>query len=142
MKVTRYLFALGTTMLVALLGCKGARPIVPPKSLPSGTVQMHFTRKITGPIDLTINGVRVPVEQKKKKARHLTVSGLSEGMHIYYIASYQEVIGPDYGEFEVGPDGGVFQVHFVRKLKAALRNPSSQVSPTPDAVPGLIAVLD
>jgi len=70
-------------------------------------------------MELTIDGARVPIEQKSKKARTLTVSGLSQGTHKYFLFCPREVYGPDLGEMEVGPGAGVFQVHFSQRLKVA-----------------------
>jgi hypothetical protein len=135
----------GTLLLAALaaiIGCTQVRPILPRKPLPPGTFQIYFIRKIIGPVDLTINGVRIPVEQKKKKVRWLTVSGLPEGKHNYFIASHMEALGPDYGDFEIGPGEGVFQTHFARKLKAIFYNTGGSASPAAEGIPGVTAVLD
>jgi hypothetical protein len=133
---------LAAAVLATMIGCKGVKPILPRKKLPPGTFQMHFIRKIAGPVDLTINGVRIPIEQKKKKVQWLTVSGLSQGKHNYFITSHMEAIGPDYGDFEIGPDEGVFQVHFARKLKAAFYNTGGSVSPAAEGIPGVTAFMD
>jgi len=130
-------------ILTAMLGCTATlTPFLPKKPLPPGTLQMQFTRKIAGPVDLTIDGVRVPVTQKNKKAQVLLVRGLSEGKHTYFIASHLDIIGPDFGEFEIGPDKGVFQVHFAQKLKAALYETGEIIAPKPEGIPGVTAVLE
>ena len=141
MKVTRW-FAIAAIVAQALVvGCTGVRPILPRNTLPTGTLQMHFVKKISGPLDVTIDGVRIPVEQKKKKVQLLTISGLSQGKHYYFLASPQDVIGPDYGEFEIGPDEGVFQIHFANRLKTALVETGTS-APVPEGIPGVTAVLE
>lgn len=144
MKVTMRLFIatiVAQTLMVLMFGCTGVRPILPRNTLPPGTLQIHFVKKISGPLDITIDGIRIPVKQKKKKAQLLTISGLSQGKHYYFFASHFDVIGPDYGEFEIGPDEGVFQIHFSNRLKAALIGAGSS-APVPEGIPGVVAVLE
>jgi len=128
--------------LVLTAGCKKARPILPKSPLPPGTFQIQFTSKVSGPLELALNGVRIPVEQKKKKAKRLTISGLSQGVHRYFIASLVDVIGPDVGEVEIGPDAGVFQVHFSQRLKIVAYDLAQTAVPKPDGLPGVKAVLE
>jgi hypothetical protein len=142
-KGTKIIEVAAAGVLTVMLGCTSALlPFLPQKPLPSGTLQMQFTRKIVGPVDLTIDGVRVPVTQKNKKAQVLIVSGLSQGRHTYFIASHLDIIGPDFGEFEIGPDKGVFQVHFAQKLKAALYETVGSLAPKPEGIPGVTAMLE
>jgi hypothetical protein len=128
--------------MVAMLGCKEVKPVLPKKPLATGTYQMHFTRKVLGPLDITIDGIRIPIEQKKKKGRTLTISGLSEGKHTYFLVAYREIIGPDLGEIEIGPTEGVFRVHFAKRLKLAFANPTLASVPTAPGIPGVTAVLE
>jgi len=128
--------------LLSLFGCKGAKPILPKRPLPSGTFQVRFTSKIRGPLELTINGSRVPVEQKKKKARTLTVSGLPVGTHRYFFFCPTEVIGPDLGEIEMGPDNGVFQVHFSQRLRMSHKDSIHVATPKATDTGGIVAVLE
>jgi hypothetical protein len=94
---------------------------------------VRFTSRVRGPLELTINGSRVPVEQRAKRARTLTVSGLAPGTHRYFFYCPDEAIGPDLGEFEMGPDAGVFQVHFSQRLRVAYHEPAA---PAPGGAPG------
>jgi hypothetical protein len=128
-------------VLASMLGCKGVRPILPRKPLPPDTIQMHFIRKISGPLDITIDGVRIPVEQKKKKAQLLTIRGLSQGKHYYFISSPHDLIGPDLGDFEIGPDEGIFQIHFANRLKVALVEAGAP-APEAEGIAGVTAVLE
>jgi len=130
------------TALAVVIGCKRAAPILPKRPLPPGTFQMQFTSKITGPVELVIDGVRIPVEQKKKKARRLTISGLSQGKRHYYISSHIDMIGPDMGEVEIGPETGVFQVHFTQRLKTATYDDARANAHKPEDIPGVKAVLE
>jgi hypothetical protein len=123
------------TALMALAAC-GARPILPRRPPPQGTFQARFTKGVRGPLELTIDGARVPVEQKGRSGRTLTVSGLSEGTHRYFFYCPAEVIGPDKGEFEIGPGAGVFQVHFSQKLRVAFRDAPPARGQAPAAAPG------
>jgi len=145
MKVTKSINAVGLAAMVAvvaMLGCNEPKPVVPKRPLATGTLQMHFTRKVLGPLDITIDGVRIPIEQKKKKGRTLTISGLSEGKHTYFLVAYREIIGPDWAEFEIGSDTGVFQVHFVKRLKLQFANPTLAAAPAAEGIPGVRAVLE
>ena len=144
MSGTKYFGVMAGAALAVAVGCTttALRPFLPRKPLPPGTLQMQFTRKITGPVDLTIDGTRIPITQKNKKAQVLTVSGLSQGKHSYFIASHADVIGPDFGEFEVGPTEGVFQVHFAQKLKAVLFDTGEATAPSAEGLPGVTAVLE
>jgi len=142
-KRTKIIGVAATGILTVMLGCTATlMPFIPQKPLPPGTLQMQFTRKIVGPVDLTIDGVRVPVTQKRKRAQVLLVSGLSQGKHTYFIASHLDIIGPDFGEFEIGPDKGVFQVHFAQKLRAVLYETGETLAPKPEGIPGVTAVLE
>jgi hypothetical protein len=129
--------------LAALAACTGARPILPRRPPPQGTFQARFTRGIRGPLELTIDGARIPVEQRGRSGRTLTVSGLSEGTHRYFFYCPAEVMGPDKGEFEIGPGAGVFQVHFSQKLRVAYAEaPGARgLAPAP-AHGGVTAVLE
>ncbi|MDR0498741.1 MAG: hypothetical protein LBH03_03265 [Holophagales bacterium] len=143
MKGTKIFGLAALSALAVTVGCTMALlPFIPQKPLPPGTFQMQFTRKIVGPVDLTINGVRVPVTQKNKKAQVLIVSGLSQGKHTYFIASHLDIIGPDFGEFEMDSDKGVFQVHFAQKLKATLYDTGETLAPKPEGISGVTAVLE
>jgi len=141
MRVINFFGTIAAVILVTAVGCNRAKPILPKRPLPPGTFQMQFTNKVAGPVELLINGTRIPVEQKRKRGKRLTISGLSQGTHRYFIASHIEVIGPDMGEIEIGPDTGVFQVHFSQRLRSTTYG-AHRDSPTPASVPGLRAVLE
>ncbi|MCL1894510.1 MAG: hypothetical protein FWG02_09825 [Holophagaceae bacterium] len=141
MKVTKFFGVIALAFFFTLTGCKGVRPILPAKKLPPDTLQMYFVKKISGPVDLTIDGTRIPVVQKQKKVQLLTISGLSLGKHYYFITSHVDAIGPDYGEFEIGSDEGVFQIHFSNRLKAALLETGHSV-PVAEGIPGVKAILE
>jgi hypothetical protein len=134
--------ALAAAIALVAVGCKGAKPILPKRPLPSGTFQVQFTKKIRGPLELTINGERVPVAQKKKKGKILTVTGLPVGSHRYFFYCPADVMGPDLGDIEMGPDSGVFQVHFSQKMRMAYRNPSQETTQNAAGAGGIAAVLE
>ena len=135
---------LGLLALAALSlpACRSAKPILPKKPVPTGTLQMHFVNKVRGQVDLTIDGVRVPVRRKTKKAQVLTIAGLSEGTHRYHISGWVEVFGPDLGEVEIGSEGGVFQVHFAQRLRTTIYKGREEAAPPAEGIAGVTAVLE
>jgi hypothetical protein len=141
MNATKFIGVLAIAALAAVAACKKVRPILPKTPVPPGTFQIRFTKKIRGPMDLVIDGVRIPVEQKTKKARTLTVSGLSEGKHQYHISCRREAVGPDVGEIEIVPSKGIFQVHFSQRLKTTIYT-SDDTPPAAEGIPGVKAVLE
>ena len=67
-------------MVLPGLGCAKLRN-KPVKAVPEGTVLFAFNRKVRGPVELTLDGVRVPVAPvtKNKAARSLVVTGIAPG---------------------------------------------------------------
>lgn len=127
-------------VLAGTLGCRGAKfqPVV---EAPSGALQFHFTRKILGPIELTLDGTRIPVEQQGKKGfRQLLVTGLASGKHRYFISSPRDSFGPDLGEVEIGPAKGIRMEVFAQKFAAVLYGTPEPLPPA-EGLPGIRAVL-
>jgi len=129
-------------ILVAGLACKKVTS-KPTKSVPAGTVLFEFTRKVQGPVELTLDGVRIPVEaaRKNKKARSLVVTGLPAGKHRFFLYSPRDAFGPDQGEFEVTGTQGVFLVTFAQAFDAVLYGKADAL-PTAEGIPGVKARLE
>lgn len=131
-----------TLLLVAGLACR--KPTSKPtKSVPAGTVLFQFTHKVQGPVELTLDGVRIPVEiaRKKKKARSLVVTGLSAGKHRFFLYSPRDAFGPDQGEFELTGTQGVFLVTFAQAFDAVLYGQADAL-PAAEGMPGVKARLE
>ena len=141
----KMLLLLAGLMLAALgAGCaKKTEPILPKRPVPVGTVEIQFTKKVQGPIELVIDGTRVPVEQKKKgqAGKRLIVSGLTPGKHRFVLISPRDAFGPDQGEWLLPEDKGLFQVYFAQHFNATLYGQADPLPPAP-GLPGVKAVLE
>ncbi len=130
-----------TCILWAGLACGKPQPIVPARPVPAGTVLFQFTRKVVGPIELTIDGTRVPVVKVgKKQCRRLEVSGLALGRHRFVLLSPLEAFGPDQIDLELGAAKGEFKVLFAQELKSVLYG-SPEPMPAASGIPGVQARL-
>jgi len=130
-----------TCIICAGLACGKPQPIVPARPVPAGTVLFQFTRKVEGPLDLTVDGIRVTVQKVgKKKCNHLEVSGLSLGRHRFVLLSPLEAFGPDQIEVELGAGQGAFKVLFAQELKSVLYG-SPEPVPAAAGIPGVQARL-
>lgn len=129
--------------LLAGVACSKNVAIKPAKPVPVGTVLFQFTRKVLGPVDLTLDGARIPVEglKKGKKARSLVVSGLQAGKHRFFIYSSRDAFGADQGEFEVGGTQGVFLVTFAQSFDSVLYGKAEALPPA-EGIPGVKARLE
>lgn len=135
--------ALLAVVLVAMgaVACKRAtRPIVPKHPVPPGSVMIFFNRKISGPVELSIDGTRIPVVQTVKKPRNLVIAGLTVGKHRYFLSSPKDAFGPDQGELEVSAEKGVFIVAFAQGYRAVLYGTADTLPPAP-GLPGVTARL-
>ena len=65
--------ALAALAMFALTACKGI-PLKPAKPLPPGVVVLRFPRTIKGPLDLAIDGTRIPVAQTAKGGQVLRIA--------------------------------------------------------------------
>lgn len=133
--------ALLAMALVALgtLACKRpVRPIEAKRPLPPGTITFYFNRKVRGPLDLTLDGVRVPVAPAAKKSQHLVIKGLAPGAHRYFLSSPNDAFGPDQGEVVVLADKGIFLVAFAQEFKAVLYGNADTLPPAA-GIPGVTA---
>lgn len=137
-----------SAMIIATLalgtgaGCTKMSKAQPKKTVPSGTAHFQFTRKAQGPIELTIDGVRVAVEpaRKGKKAKHLMITGLAVGKHRFFLYSPRDAFGPDQGEFEITAAEGVHRITFVQAFDAVLYGKADALPPA-EGLPGVRAYL-
>ncbi|MBI4913522.1 MAG: hypothetical protein HY823_12350 [Acidobacteria bacterium] len=129
--------------LLAASGLACRRPAVlrPPKPVPPGTVLLQFTKVVKDPIDLTLDGVRVPVQISRKGGKNLWIRGLAPGKHRYFLSSFTLAFGPDQGEFFVTPEQGTFLVSFSQTFKAVLYGTAEPLPPA-EGIPGVTAVLE
>lgn len=123
------------------LACGKPQPIVPRRPVPAGTVLFQFTRKVEGPVELTIDGNRTPVvKRSRKKCLHLEVSGLPQGRHRFVLLSPLEAFGPDQIEVELGAANGEFKVLFAQELNSVLYGKPEPL-PASSGIPGVQAQL-
>lgn len=133
----------GLALLALGAGCaRKTTPILPKKPVPAGTVEIQFTKKVLGPLDLTLDGTRIPVQQLAKKGgTHLVISGLAPGRHRFVLISPLDAFGPDQGEFELPEGRGHFQVFFSQHFNATLYGKPEELPPAP-GLPGVKARLE
>ncbi|MGA2079977.1 MAG: hypothetical protein ABSH53_05115 [Holophaga sp.] len=142
MKVPLKLAVPTAVVILAGLACATPRPIVPERPVPPGSVLFMFTRRVAGPVDLAIDGTRVPVAKAtRKKCGRLTVSGLAPGPHRFVLLSPVEAFGPDQIAIDLGPARGEFRVLFAQDLKAVLYG-SPEPAPAAAGIPGVQARLE
>lgn len=134
-------FVPATVMLLALasLGCRKV-PLTPSSPIPAGSVVFRFTRTIRGPVELSLDGARIPVQQLPKKARSLVVKGLSQGKHRFFLTSQREAFSPDLGELDMVGDKGIYIVTLTQPMDAVLYGKPDPL-PTAEGLPGVMAVL-
>lgn len=130
---------LAAVAVLALAACKKI-PLKPAKPLPAGTVVLHFTRAVKGPLDLSIDGTRIPVAQGPKGGQVLTVEGLQPGRHRFFISSPQDAFSPDQAEIQLPDDGGYYEVVFAQRFEAVLYGKPAE-SPAAEGLPGVKASL-
>lgn len=132
--------AMAALVLVGIPGCRSAK-VLPIADAPSGVLQFHFTRKVEGPIELTLDGTRIPVEEIGKKGyRQLLITGLASGKHRYFLSSPRESFGPDLGEVELSAQNGIRMEVFAQKFAAVLYG-NPEPLPAAEGLPGVHAVL-
>ena len=135
---------LSLLLMTGTLGCSVKAlvpgPIRPKRPVPPGTLLVTFTKKVQGPLDLAIDGTRIPVQQEKKSGTQLVVTGLAPGKHTYFLTSPVDAFGFDQGTVEIRTDEGTFLPLFAQHFKATLYG---KPEPTPPAagLPGVTARL-
>lgn len=126
--------------ITGTLGCRKPK-VKPVPEAPAGVLQFHFTRKVEGPLELTVNSTRIPVEKQGKKGfRNLLVTGLPSGKHRFFLSSPRESFGPDLGEVEITPAKGARLEVFAQKFASVLYG-APEPLPAAEGLPGVRAVL-
>ncbi len=123
------------------MGCRKADTFKPQSPLSAGTLMIHFTNKVEGPVDLLIDDLRVPVSPSKKKVRNLVIRGLSPGHHRYFIFGSLDAFGPDHGEVELPQDQGLFLVNFSQHYNAVLYG-KAEPAEAAQGIPGVSARME
>jgi hypothetical protein len=144
MKQAQKLAFAGLTLL-AVIGCNRPKAIhsvakASPVSVPGGTLTLAFTRKVLGPLELSLDGVRIPVKQSLKGGKTLVVTGISTGRHRYFVESNRDAFGPDQGELEMSATQGVYYVIFAQRFEAVLYGKNTP-APSAEGLPGVSAIL-
>jgi hypothetical protein len=121
------------------MGCHKI-PLTSPKPLPSGTVVLRFTRKVHGPLELSLDGTRIPVAQYPKGAWSLVIKGLAPGKHRYFLSSPKEIFSPDLADLDMPSDKGVYEVVLTQKFDAVLYGKPDPL-PVAEGLPGVSATL-
>ncbi len=103
----------------AFLGCKKV-PLVPSRPVPAGEVIFRFTSTVRGPVEFTLDGTRIPVQQLPKGAVSLLVKGLTPGKHRFFLTSQHEAFSPDAGELDLPAGKGIYQVTLTQRLDSVL----------------------
>lgn len=131
--------ALAALAVFALTACKGI-PLKPAKPLPPGVVMLRFPRTIKGPLDLSVDGTRIPVAQTPKGGRVLRIEGLTAGTHKLFLSSPQDAFSPDVAEVSLPDDGGYYDVVFSQRFNAVLYGKPADM-PAAEGLPGVKASL-
>jgi hypothetical protein len=121
------------------MGCKKV-PLTPSRPIPAGSVVFRFTRPVGGPVELSLDGARIPVQQSAKAAKSLQVTGLAPGKHRFFLTSQHEIFSPDTGELDMPADKGLYEVTLTQKLDAVLYGKPDPL-PTAEGLPGVTATL-
>lgn len=139
MKVRVALSALALLVATALVGCKKV-PLTSSKPVPAGSVVVRFTRSVKGPLELSIDGTRIPVKQVAKEGLSLQISGLAPGKHRFFLTSEHETFSPDSGEWELDAAKGLYLVALTQKLDSVLYGKPDSLPPA-EGLPGITATL-
>lgn len=121
------------------MGCSKV-PLTPSSPIPAGSIVFRFTKAVKGPVELSLDGTRIPVQQLPKGARMLQVKGLAPGKHHYFLTSQHETFSPDAGELEMPADKGIYQITLTQSLIAVLYGKPDQLPPA-EGLPGVSAIL-
>ena len=130
----------GCLVLAAGAGCTKPKPIVPSKPVPPGTVLFQFTKKVEGPVDLTVDGIRIPVNKVGKKCLRLSIAGLPLGKHHLTLLSPQDAFGPDQMDVDLTAGKGEFKVLFAQQFNSEFYG-KAEPAPTSEGIPGVKATL-
>lgn len=123
----------------SFLGCRKV-PLTPSSPIPAGSVVFRFTKAVRGPVELNLDGARIPVQQLPKGAIILQVKGLTPGKHRFFMTSQRETFSPDMGELDMPSDKGIYQVTLTQRLNSVLYGKPDPL-PAAEGLPGVTAVL-
>jgi hypothetical protein len=123
----------------SFLGCRKV-PLTPSSPIPAGSVVFRFTKAVLGPVELNLDGARIPVQQLPKGAIILQVKGLTPGKHRFFMTSQRETFSPDMGELDMPSDKGVYQITLTQRLNSVLYGKPDPLPPA-EGLPGVTAVL-
>lgn len=126
-------------LAAAFTGCS-RMPLTPRNPIPAGSVVFRFTRAVKGPVELNLDGARIPVQQLPKGAISLQVKGLSAGKHRFFLTSQQEIFSPDSGELDLPADKGLYLITLTQRLDAVLYGKPDPL-PAAEGLPGVTATL-
>ncbi len=139
MKLHPVLPALVILGTATFFGCKKV-PLTPSHPIPAGEVVFRFTSKVQGPVELTVDGTRSPVQPLPKGAISLQVKGLAHGEHRFFLTSQRETFSPDLGELDLTGDQGLYLVTLTQHLDAVLYGKPDPL-PVAEGLRGVTAVL-
>ena len=139
MKFHTVLPAMVLSAAALFTGCSKV-PLTPSHPIPAGSVVFRFTRKVKGPVELSVDGARLPVQQLPKGAIALQVKGLSLGKHRFFLTSQHETFSPDSGELDFQAGKGIYQITLAQKLDSVLYGKADPL-PVAEGIPGVTAVL-
>lgn len=97
--------------------------------LPPGTLVLQFSKKVKGPIDLNIDGVRIKVDQSGKGGDTLIITGLEPTVHRFTIASPNDAFGPSSSDVVLPDDQGIVVPVFSQSFEAILYGNYSTPAP-------------
>lgn len=121
------------------MGCSKV-PLTPRFPIPPGSIVFRFTKTVKGPVELSLDGTRIPVQQRPKGACILQVKGLAPGKHRYFLTSQHETFSPDAGVLDMPEDKGIYQITLTQQLVAVLYGKPDQL-PAAEGLPGVTATL-
>jgi hypothetical protein len=139
MKLHPVLPAMVILVAATFLGCKKV-PLTPSHPVPAGEVVFRFTTTVQGPVELMVDGTRIPVQPLPKGAISLQVKGLAAGKHRFFLTSQRETFSPDLGELDILADKGLYLVTLTQHLDAVLYGKPDPL-PAAEGLPGVTAVL-
>lgn len=145
MKKAQYLAWASGLALISFLGCNRPKTVrsvakAAPVNVPGNTLTLAFTRKVRGPVELSLDGVRIPVKQGVKGGKTLLVTGIPAGRHRYFVQSNRDAFGPDQGELEMSATSGVYYVIFAQRFDSVLYG-KTEPAPPAEGLPGVSAIL-
>ena len=139
MKLYPILSAMVLLGAASFLGCRKV-PLTPSSPIPAGSVVFRFTKAVRGPVEFSLDGTRIPVQQLPKGALMLQVKGLAPGKHRFFLTSQRETFSPDTGVLDLPADKGIYQVTLTQGLDAVLYGKPDPL-PAAEGLPGVTAIL-